>query len=184
MKVNFSTDFTDNPKLSFYLKQYKIGLDIDEVLADFIGGYKEKYKDRIHKEVFNWYFSYDIIKIINDLKTDKDFWVNLKPIISYLEIPFTPHCYISKRNFPQAWTEEWLETHHFPCVPVIHVEDNKVEAFKAWDLDYFVDDSISNFQRLNAAGCKTFLKDASHNKQFDVGDYRLGSLKDILYKLG
>lgn len=183
VKVNFDTDFVENQRLNFYLKQYKIGLDVDEVLADFIGGYKEKYKDRLHKDIFNWYFSYSTTNIIQELKTDKEFWLGLKPRITYLEIPFIPKCYISKRNFPIEWTQEWLEMHHFPCMPVIHVEDDKTEAFKAQELDYFIDDSISNFQRLNANGCKTFLMDASHNKQFDVGNYRLSTLQDVIYKI-
>lgn len=183
MKVDFNEDFKNNPKLNFYLKQFKIGLDIDEVLADFIGGYLDKYQNRIHKDVFNWYFSYNTIKIIDDLKSDKEFWLNLKPKITYLEIPFVPHCYISKRNFPVNWTEMWLEKNHFPCMPVIHVEDDKTEAFKKNGLDYFIDDSIKNFQVLNSNNCKTFLMDSSHNKQFDVGDYRISSLKDIIYKI-
>lgn len=183
MKVDFNQDFVEQQNLKFYLNQYQIGLDIDEVLADFIGGYKNLYKNSIHKHIINWYFSYEAVKNLTELKDNKEFWLGLEPKINNLELPFIPKCYISKRNFPVAWTEEWLEKNHFPCVPVIHVEDNKVDSFKEQGLDYFIDDSIMNFTRLNAAGCKTFLMDGPHNQQFDVGNYRISKLKDIFFKI-
>lgn len=179
-KLNFEKDFEEISELNFYKNNYKIGLDLDEVLADFMGGYKEKHGDRI---ITNWYFSYDTGNNLNFLKNDKQFWLNLKPLINPNDLPFLPTCYISKRNFPESWTMEWLEKNHFPCVPIVHVEHSKIEKCKEWKLDYFVDDSIFNFQQLNSAGINTFLMDGIHNRQYNVGHYRLLKIKDIITKI-
>jgi len=180
MKVNFETDFIENKVLNFYTANHRIALDIDEVLADFINGYIERYGQR---DITNWYFSYSTVSNLNVLKEDKDFWLNLKPRIKPEDLPFLPVGYVSKRNFPSSWTEEWIERNGFPCVPVIHVEDDKVHACKKLNTEYFIDDSLPNFQRLNAAGIKTFLQTGPHNKQYDVGVYRLLHPKDIIHKI-
>ena len=183
MIVDFEKDFKEQLKLKFLARKFDIGLDIDEVLADFIGGYNRYAPGRITKENYNWHFSYGLKDILAELNDNRDFWTNLTPLISHMDIPFIPKCYITKRNFPVAWTEEWIEKNHFPCVPVIHVPDSKVAAYKEQQLDYYIDDSIKNFQELNSEGCKTFLMDAVHNKQFSVGEYRLYSLHDIINKI-
>jgi len=180
MQVNFEQDFKENKNLLFYTSNYKVGLDIDECLADFIGAYQNTFG---YQPVNSWYFSYKTMENLNGLKTNKEWWTNLRPLISPHEIPFMPHCYISKRNFPVEWTEEWLEKNGFPCVPVHHVESDKVEACKNLGVDYFIDDSILNFQRLNGAGVKTFLYDSVHNRQYDVGHYRLNNFRDLINKI-
>jgi len=50
-------------------------------------------------------------------------------------------------------------------------------------LDFFIDDSIKNFQELNANSIKTFLMSAKHNLQYNVGNYRLNHLKEVVDKI-
>lgn len=180
MKVNFDIDFTTNKNLKFYVSNYKIGLDVDECLADFLGKYKETFG---HCDVNSWYFSYSTMEKLEELKDNEDWWLSLKPLIKPSDLPFMPHCYISKRNFSESVTQKWLEKHGFPCVPVYHVADSKVEVCKEKGIDYFCDDSILNFQRLNAAGIKTFLVDSIHNRQYDVGDYRIKNYQELIDKI-
>lgn len=180
MKVNFEKDFKESKFLNFYSANYKVGLDIDECLADFIGKYRETYG---HCDINSWYFSYNTMKNLDVLKNNKEWWTSLKPLIKPTDLPFMPHCYISKRSFDVRWTEEWIEKVGLPCVPVIHVEDSKIEACKDMDLDFFVDDSMLNFQRLNGAGIKTFLYDSIHNQQYNVGGFRIKSYGEIFDKI-
>lgn len=179
-KVDFLNDFQNDPYLSFYNKQYKIGLDIDECLADFIGGVTEKYK--LQYEVKSWYFTYNH-DLFDEVKDKKDFWMNLKTVTHPDDLPFLPVCYISRRSIPIEWTQEWLYNHGFPCVPVIHVSGSKINICKEWELDYYIDDSFLNFQELNANGVKTFLFDKPHNKKFKVGNYRISEIKEIITKI-
>ena len=180
MKVNFKEDF-EQGHLKFYVGNHNIGLDLDEVLCNFVGRFKEYYPHIKHTD--NWYFTYGMNYYMDKLNEDKEFWAGITPLISPEEIPFIPKCYVSKRTFPVDWTEEWIEKNKFPCVPVIHVNDSKVEACKSMKLDFFIDDSIKNFQELNANSIKTFLMSAKHNLQYNVGNYRLNHLKEVVDKI-
>jgi hypothetical protein len=165
----------------FFLKNYKVGLDIDEVLADFLGGY-EKWTGTSCKEAKNFYFSYEADEIIKGLPDE--FWENLLPKIKPEDLNFLPACYISKRKFDEGVTKRWLEKNGFPCMPVYHVrEKSKVSTVLNASIDFYVDDYIFNFQDLNANGITTFLMDCSHNRQFDVGDYRLNHIRELIHKI-
>jgi hypothetical protein len=166
----------------FFLKNIKIGLDVDEVVADFLNSFSEWTKiDCTNIKHFD--FSYSIWPIIKALPPE--FWLNVKPKIHPEDLNFLPTCYISKRSFAKEITEQWIEKNGLPCVPVYHVEhnDTKVKACKDSGIDVYVDDSIINFQELNAAGIKTFLMDTRQNRQFDVGDYRLHHIRELIHKI-
>lgn len=165
---------------SFYFQNLRIGIDIDEVLSDFIGGYQDRFG---YKPINNWHFTYKMEEQMKELNEDKSFWTGLRSRISHHEIPFIPTCYITRRIFPIEWTKEWIEKNNFPCVEVIHVPGSKVETAKRMELDYFIDDNIKNFQELNSSGIKTFLMDAPHNKQYNVNNHRIVHLADIIQKI-
>jgi len=135
MKVNFKEDF-EQGHLKFYFNDFSVGLDIDEVLANFVGRFKEFHPTIQHTD--NWYFTYGMNYYMAKLNEDKEFWTGITPLISPEEIPFIPKCYVSKRSFPVEWTEEWIEKNKFPCVPIIHVNDSKVEACRNIKLDFFI----------------------------------------------
>lgn len=166
----------------FFLKNIKVGLDIDEVVADFLNSFAEWIgEDLSHIKHFDFsYSSWPKIKALPE-----EFWLNVKPKIHPEDLNFLPTAYVSKRSFDKSVTERWLEKHGFPCMPVHHImqKDTKVTVCKEVGLDVYVDDSIINFQELNAAGIKTFLMDTKQNRQFDVGDYRLHHIRELIHKI-
>ena len=158
----------------------RIGLDIDDVLADFIGAYKERFQ--IDREITSWHFDRNIHKNMKILNEDKDFWMGLKPKTKPSEIPFEPHCYITSRSIPVEWTIEWLNMHGFPTRPVISVgfENPKAKAVKEMDCQWFVDDKYDNFLEINALdGVCCFLLTTPQNKKHDVGFLRINAIADL-----
>lgn len=164
-----------------YITAPKVGLDIDEVLADWLGGYKEKYGYKPDHEFDSWYLHYKILDRCKD-ELGNAFYTNLKPKIKPSDLPFEPHCYITSRNIPQVITEEWIYKNGFPCRPVYTIKqgESKVELAKKSGIDIFVDDVYSNFLELNKAGICCYLWDAPHNKKFEVGYKRLYNFKDLI----
>lgn len=164
-----------------YLNQPKIGLDIDEVLCDWVGGWIKKFG--IETRPKNWDFTYNIGKDFDDLKKKGElysFYLNLPKKIDSL--PFIPHCYITSRSVPVDLTQKWLKNNGFPCRPVysIGLNQSKVEVAKESGIDVFVDDRYKNFIELTNAGIFTYLMDAPHNQKHDVGFRRIKDLKEII----
>jgi 5'(3')-deoxyribonucleotidase len=162
-----------------YLSPLKIGLDIDDVLADFVGKWRERYPNN---EVNFWNFDKDMKEKFAEVAQDKEFWMTMKPKIKPEDLPFEPTCYITSRMIPNDWTEEWLQLNGFPAVPVhtIGFNESKVDVAKESGIEIFVDDRYENFVELNNAGIATFLMDAKHNQRYDVGFKRIHSLKDLM----
>lgn len=162
-----------------YLKRPKIGLDIDDVICDFVNPWTQKYGDRVP---FNWNFSYKTMERLELTEDLIDFYLNLPPKISPEELPFEPHCYITSRTLPIEITQEWIERNGFPTVPVYCVDygHSKIDVAKASGIDIFVDDRYENFVELNKAGICTYLLTNEHNKRYDVGYKRINSLKELL----
>src|SRR5688572_8943195 len=103
--------------LHFHKRNYKIGLDVDDVCCKFLEGFSDATEGK-YKDFKNFFFSYQTNHILPDLPVE--FWMNLEPKFDPHLLPFLPTCYISTRNFNKATTEKWLEKHGFPCMPVIH----------------------------------------------------------------
>lgn len=165
-----------------YLKPKKIGLDIDEVLCNWIGGWMEYYS--IDTVPTSWAFDRQIFDRFNEMREVgelEDFYSELKPLISPLDIPFEPHCYITSRPCSLGTTIKWLDKNGFPTKPVhcIGVGKSKVDVAKEAGIDMFIDDSYDNFVALNKAGICCFLYDAPHNHRYDVGYKRIYGLKDF-----
>jgi hypothetical protein len=162
-----------------YLRRAKIGLDIDEVLCDFVGGCIERFPEMNERSVYwncpningNW----------DKIKDDKDFWINLKPKVKHEELPFEPHCYITSRSIPEEITKQWLRNNGFPDVKIYSVGHgkSKVEVAKESGIDIFIDDRYENFVELNQNGICTFLMDAPHNQRYEVGFKRIKTLGEI-----
>lgn len=163
-----------------YLRMAKIGLDIDEVLADWVGHWT-KYHGQEVPEV--WNFDRKIGSKFDLLKNDKDFWLSIPVKTKPSDIHFEPHCYITSRSIPKEWTEEWLDKNGFPAMPVYSVGFgmSKVDVAKQSGIELFVDDRYENFVELNQNGIFCFLFDAPHNQRYDVGHRRIKSLNEILH---
>lgn len=163
-----------------YLNRPKIGLDIDDIICDWISPWCNKYDHPIPE---NWNFSYkngDRFKSLGE-ELDK-FYLNLPRKIDPKDIPFEPHCYITSRSVPVELTKQWIENSGFPTAPVYSVGFgvSKVQVAKESGIDIFVDDRYENFVELNKAGICTYLLDAPHNRRYDVGYKRIKSLKELV----
>lgn len=162
-----------------YLKRAKIGLDIDEVLADWISHWVNYHG--LAEVPDRWNFDRTINDKFVKMKEDKDFWLSIPVKTPAKDIGFEPHCYITSRSIPKGWTEEWLDKNGFPSMPVYSIGfgESKIDVAKKSGVEIFVDDRFENFVELNNAGICCFLFDAPHNQRYDVGYKRIKSLQDI-----
>jgi len=165
-------------RLHIVLPKKKIGLDIDEVLADWIGHWCKRHNC---PEPTCWNFDRFIMEKFELAKNDKEFWLTIPPRVNPNDLPFEPHCYITSRIIPKEWTEEWLHLHGFPASPVHSIGHNesKVQVAKDSGIDWFVDDRYDNFVELNKSGICCWLMDAPHNQRYNVGYRRIKTLKDL-----
>lgn len=166
-----------------YLKMPKIGLDIDEVLCNFVEGWHEKWGADPCPEW--WTYHRGMGGYFKQMKEEGSldrFYLSLKPKIKPSDIPFEPHCYVTSRPVDSSITEKWLEMHGFPAVKVytVPIGTSKVEVIKNSGAEIFIDDSFANFTELNNAGICTFLMDAPHNRRYQVGFKRLKSLHELI----
>lgn len=164
-----------------YRKMPKIGLDIDEVLADWVGHWmNSEYSDGTEVPEM-WNFDRNIGEKFKKIAQDKEFWLSIPVKTKPQDIHFEPHCYITSRSIPQEWTEEWLDKNGFPTMKVYTVDFNKskIDVAKESNIDIFVDDRFENFVELNNAGICCFLFDAPHNQRYEVGHKRIKSLDEL-----
>lgn len=168
----------DDRTHEYLINNKRIGLDIDDVLADFIGGYCEY--NNITELPVHWSFFHKGEKYKLEHLT-KDFWLNLKPKVDPKEINFNLTCYITHRNIPVEWTIEWLERHNFPEAPVYMVEPEKtkVHVAKEQRLDVFVDDKFETFREMNNNGIFCWLFDTVQNRKHNVGFRRIYNLENV-----
>ena len=162
-----------------YLQRPKIGLDIDEVLADWVGHWTKYHGQEVPE---TWNFDRHIKDKFELLKDNKEFWTSIPVKTKPSDIGFEPHCYITSRSIPKEWTEEWLDKNGFPTMPVYSVGfgESKVDVAKESGIDIYVDDRYENFVELTNAGIFTYLFDAPHNQRYDVGFRRIFNLKDLI----
>jgi 5'(3')-deoxyribonucleotidase len=155
-----------------YMNLKRIVLDVDDVVADFTEAFTKRYN--INPKSY-WDGTYNIGKMLDEIKEDKDFYINLK--VKYRP-NFMPYAYVSSRSIPVEWTETFLEMNDLPCRPVYHVPFNtsKLEVLKSLNTEIFIDDKFDNFAEALGAGITAFLMDAPHNQHYNVGFRRIFSL--------
>lgn len=132
----------------------KIGLDVDDVLADFMGAYYRYFDCARHPERMKDHVITRNVQRI--LRYDREFWTQL-PVIN--KPNFEPTLYCTKRVNPKAWTRLWLELNGFPIKPIYQIYTqcgNKADRIKG-RVDLFIDDSVRNVQQMNEAGLPTLL---------------------------
>lgn len=165
-----------------YLTIPKIGLDIDEVLCDWVGDWT-KYRNL--EVPSSWSFDRGLVDEFKKMEKEgrlNEFYLNLKPLMKGEDLPFEPDCYITSRPVSSEISEQWLDKHGFPSRPVFTTtkERTKVVIAKERELDIFIVDGYHNFVDLNNAGICCFLYDAKHNQRYDVGHKRITNLNDII----
>lgn len=136
----------------------RIGLDLDGTLDDFWNPYIERFGYPKRNS--------EITKNVNQiLSKDRNFWLSL-PVLRYID--FTPELYCTKRVNPKPWTRKWLEDNGFPICPIYQMyyqHGNKATMIKG-RVDVFIDDSISNFIKLNLSGVPCLLIDQPDNQEW------------------
>lgn len=165
-----------------YLNRPRIGLDIDDVLADWLGSFCKYQGIELPN---SWYFHRDLTGAFEKMRADGidiDNWMENLPVKTRPEdIPFEPAAYITARTHTPKWVaEKWLDKNGFPAAPVYQVPGNKVQAAKEAGIDIFVDDRFDNFVDLNKAGICCYLFDCPHNRRYSVGYRRIYSLKELV----
>lgn len=164
-----------------YLAKPKIGLDLDDVVIDFLPYWCKHFNMEIPEF---WTFDRVMGDKFKEVADDKDFWLNIPVKTPPSEIPFEPECYITSRSIPTEWTEEWLHKNGFPAKKVYTVPHgvSKVAAAKESGVEIFIDDKWDNFIDLTRNGICCYLFDAPHNRRYEVGYRRIKSLKELPYK--
>lgn len=147
----------------------RIGLDIDNTIADFNLGYLRRFKKWPNKD---WCITRNVQNI---LIHEKDFWLNL-PVIRTPD--FTPRLFCSARVNNRRWTKQYLRNLGLNSplyqVPGYHISKAKILKGK---VDVFVEDSLKNFIDLNLHGIPCLLIDEPANKEWGpVG--RIYSLRE------
>lgn len=158
-----------------------VALDIDEVLADFTDAWAERFglAERPHC----WKFDRHDAPKWEEVVKDRDFWMNIRPLINPKDLPFEPVAYITNRSIPEEWTTAWLDLHGFPGAPVASTGYNnmsKPELCGHYGAKWFVDDNYQNFIQFQGSGVHCWLMDAAHNRKFNVGARRIYNLKELL----
>ena len=151
-----------------YLQRPKIGLDIDEVICNWVDAWCEMYE---FDTPSSWYFDGRIVEKFDNMRIKgilNPFYLGLRPKITPAEIPCEPHCYVTARPVDTAITEAWIRSNGFPVRPVYTVPagTSKVDVIRASGIDIFVDDNFGNFQEINSAGICCYLFDAPHNQRY------------------
>lgn len=165
-----------------YLNMPKIGLDIDEVICDWVNPWCDRFN--LNKPAKSWFFDRQLKERFKEMKAKgelDEFYLNLPPKIKGDDLPFEPHCYITSRPVDVSVSEKWLDMHGFPTKPVYCVGESqsKVDVALESGIEIFVDDFYDNFVQLNNAGIFTYLYDAPHNHKYEVGHHRIKSLYDL-----
>lgn len=162
-----------------YLKPKRIGLDIDDVLAEWCPTFSKLANIDIPK---NWNFGFPklVAKMIEDGMDYQEVIENLPMKTRPEDIPFEPVVYITHRNHtPVEVAERWIAKNGYAQAPVVQTE-NKIQACIDHKVDIFVDDKYDTFVQMNKAGICCFLFDAPHNHRYDVGHKRIYSLKELV----
>ncbi len=100
------------------LENIRIGLDIDDCLADFWGAYIARFGQPKS--------DFEITKNVERiLKNDRNFWLNLPKL---RDLDFEPTLYCTKRVNNKAWTKKWLIAKAYTGV-IIYFNDIKSMSF-------------------------------------------------------
>ncbi len=165
----------------FVISPKRIGLDIDEVICNWVEPWCQKFNLCIPT---SWNFEWNILdkfKQMNETGELAEFYAELPAKEGPEVLTFDPVCYITHRPVEEEVTKKWLEKHRFPLRPVLQVKnrEDKLQVVIDQKLDIFVEDNYDTWLMLRKAGIACYLMDAKHNQRYDVGHWRIKSLKEI-----
>lgn len=153
------------------MKKLNVVLDIDEIIADFMSGILDEARRRGITEgipsclddVYSWHVSDNFLKVLNSVRDDNEFWLNL----NVLSIPhFIPRAYLTARFCESEITKQWFEKHDIPQAEIITVKDrtDKIAILKRLNPDLFVDDNVWTIQECIDAGINAMLFKHQHQR--------------------
>lgn len=124
---------------------YKIGMDIDGCIANFVekvlrearGTTYSQHFPLIPEEVKFWDLSHKFSEFMKPYWMQEEFWLDIVPS-NFLD--FRPEVYITSRPIATEVTKQWLDKYGFPEAPVITVAKPLDKITHAVGLDLFVDD--------------------------------------------
>lgn len=147
------------------MRRLRIGLDIDDCLADFWGAYCEYFNTKENPRMLEDNIITKNVQQI--LSKDRDFWLNLEVV----NIPdFIPTLYCTKRVNNKEWTRKWLQMNGFPSAPIyqmVYQHGNKADMIKG-KIDVFVDDSVSNVMKCQKSGVPALIYHTSRSEDFPM----------------
>jgi hypothetical protein len=163
-------------RLAWYRKPIqRVYLDIDGVLADFESHFLN-YLGLDKTPATDW-DDYRYRDNFGRIANDEKFWLTIPPLVKPEDITYPIKGYCTTRPISKEITERWLIENGFPKCELI-VNENKAEALEG-KCDVFIDDSIHNFTLLQSVGISAYLASRPHNLKYDVGHWRVESLKDF-----
>lgn len=153
------------------INKLRIGLDIDDCLADFWGAYCEYFDVPNNPRMAEDYIITQNVQRI--LKNDRNFWLTLKV---KTRPNFIPELYCTKRVNNKNWTKEWLKINGFPDRPIyqmVYQHGNKADMIKG-KVDIFIDDSVNNVLKCQESGIPSLLFHTERTVDFPM--YKVFSL--------
>lgn len=149
-----------------------VALDLDDTVFDFLGSYE---KVTGIKPSDYWNGDYNMSKNLDELKNNKDFWVNM-PVknIPNFEVDY----YVTARSIPIEWTQEAIQKNNLPKAKIYTLPWNvsKIETLKKLGIQIFIDDKYETYKECLNSGIFCYLMDAPHNRHYNVGHHRITNL--------
>ena len=149
-----------------------VGCDLDDVIFDFTGTYEKCFNTKLSDY---WSGDYNMNTNLEQLKNEKDFWVNM-PVKN--RPSFEVDYYITARSIPVEWTEEAIQRNNLPKAPVYSLPWNvsKINTLKELGVDIMIDDKYATFKECKENGIFCYLMDAASNQHYNVGHHRIYNL--------
>lgn len=146
--------------------------DLDDVIFDFTGSYERRFDIKLSDY---WNGDYNMAKNLEDLKKDKDFWVNM-PVKNRPTFEIDAYC--TARSIPVEWTQEAIQKNNLPKAPIYSLPWNvsKMDTLKELGCDIMIDDKYQTFKECKANGIFCYLMDSSTNQHYNVGHHRIHNL--------
>ena len=149
-----------------------VGCDLDDVIFDFTGSYEKRFNTKLSNY---WNGDYNMSKNLEQLKDEKEFWVNM-PVKN--RPSFEVDYYITARSIPVEWTKEAIQKNNLPKAPVYSLAWNvsKIDTLKELGVDIMIDDKYSTFKECKENGIFCYLMNSDTNQHYNVGHHRIYDL--------
>lgn len=149
-----------------------VGCDLDDVIFDFTGSYEKRFNTKLSDY---WNGDYNMNSNLEQLKNEKDFWVNM-PVKN--RPSFEVDYYITARSIPVEWTEEAIQQNNLPKAPVYSLPWNisKIDTLKKLGVNIMIDDKYATFKECKENRIFCYLMNAASNQHYNVGHHRIYNL--------